>query len=72
MTRRSTAEVYNEVQRLEASIEQMQRYIEERLNQLAGRLDQITIMLFNEQRGWLPQLQTDIRDLPNVLRRAVS
>ena len=70
--RRSASEVYNEVQRLEGAMEQLRNHIDDRLNQLSAKVDQVAIMLFNEQRGWLPQLEKEIREVPNALRRALN
>ena len=67
--RRSKAEVYNELQRFEGAMDQRMRVMEDKIQQLLGRLEQLARMLLNDQRGWMPQLQRDIRELPNILQR---
>ena len=71
-TRRSTVEVYNELMSFEAAMDQRFRVMEERMQQLMGGFEQLALMLFNEQRGWMPQLQRDIRDVPAVLHRTFN
>ena len=61
--------MFNELQRFETGMDQRMRIMEDRIQQLTAKLDQLALMLLNEQRGWMPQLQRDIRDLPNVLHR---
>ena len=70
--RRSTAEVYNELQRFEGAMDQRFRLMEDKIQQLSGKVEQLALMLLNDQRGWMPQLQRDIRELPNILQRGIG
>ena len=60
--RKNTQDMWEELRRFEGVLELRFKSIEDRVQQLMLNMEQMGALLFDAQRGWLPQLDQQLRE----------
>ena len=68
--RKNTQDMWEELQRFEGLLDARLRMMEDKIQQLFMKIDQMGARLFDVQRGWLPQMERYLRaETTNYLQR---
>ena len=60
--RKNTQDPWEELQRFEGVLELRFKAMEDRVQQLTLKMEQMGALLFDAQRGWLPQLDRQLHE----------